>query len=708
MPREASGSDAWNRGRCFLFSLLSRIACSGVFLATLASAQGLAPGALGHPDGGMDCSDPIPIRSGQTKVADTTGGVPTALFSCSANEGCTDCDAIGYGVRWFRFVATHDGAILSTIPSDDLEPGPRDSLLEVFSGSCGSLTSLACADDLRKFRVQHPGNRGWLSRLVLSNLTPGEAYYVRVAAKEPRFLGRYALSLECLPVVVPVNDECEGRLPIAVGETVIADNTFATEISTEPLFWCDLEEEPTYYDVPRGIGSLWYEFSATTPEAVVTTRLTDVSGGARMSMLQVFSSECGDVGQPTATCFPSYSGLSYLRLSDLVPGEPYIVQVASRVGTRGAFALSVLPPPPNDTRENAIDLGAPPVLETITPATLAGTPYPDSLPDDLVAENLVYGTWAADVWYRITGTGSVISARFHSGYGDGCGALTVYCGSSLDPLVPVEFDETSGEGVHVLRWCSQLGADYLLQVNGNHFCAPLQLSITDDGLPCTAPTECRPFGLCCEDGLPDAGAAEDCAPENLFRPDGLAYLSVGESFEVDASSGGWIESSTNRDSIVCEELCLETILPGQLVAHDAFDGNRLAVFATANSTGVGVPEFGTLQFPALTIPTDALELRFFLNVSVWDGAATDHLTVSLDGIPLATYTEADESPAMGWGGIYTEERFDIRAFADGAPHDLSFDSMSTRDSIFKRAWFSVDRIQIVTGECPSIDPMRWR
>lgn len=81
------------------------------------------------------------------------------------------CGLNGPGV-WYTLIVPNDGNItIETGPDSNATTG-FDSVLEAFSGTCGSLVSIDCDDD--------GAATGNYSLLELSGLTPGEAIYLRV------------------------------------------------------------------------------------------------------------------------------------------------------------------------------------------------------------------------------------------------------------------------------------------------------------------------------------------------------------------------------------------------------------------------------------------------------------------------------------------------------------------------------------------------
>ena len=119
--------------------------------------------------GNDECATPMPLTVNTTCVPVgfiTTGA--TESLPAVACGGFTSPNALDV---WFSFVATAAEHTVGVYG-----PNGADAMVEIFSGDCGSLTSLACAD--ATFPTQAAPNTTEL--LTQNGLTPGTTYYVRV------------------------------------------------------------------------------------------------------------------------------------------------------------------------------------------------------------------------------------------------------------------------------------------------------------------------------------------------------------------------------------------------------------------------------------------------------------------------------------------------------------------------------------------------
>lgn len=142
-----------------------------------ASAQTLTV----NPD--LNCGT---ITSGYTLGATDSGTNPVPCY------GTADDDV------WFKFVATsatHKISLNNIQSVGDVEDD--DTYFQVFSGSCGALTSVFCSDPATG---------------TLTGLTPGQTYYVRVYSYEDTGSNQsFSICVGTYPPP-PVNDNCSGAL----------------------------------------------------------------------------------------------------------------------------------------------------------------------------------------------------------------------------------------------------------------------------------------------------------------------------------------------------------------------------------------------------------------------------------------------------------------------------------------------------------------
>lgn len=114
-----------------------------------------------------DCIGAIPLTSGDACVGaeGTVAGATQSMDPLLCN-GYTSPNAIDV---WYSFVATSTDETIGVQGQ-----GSFDAVVELFMGTCGSLTSIGCADAT----VTDPA--GAIEEIVQTGLTVGSTYYVRV------------------------------------------------------------------------------------------------------------------------------------------------------------------------------------------------------------------------------------------------------------------------------------------------------------------------------------------------------------------------------------------------------------------------------------------------------------------------------------------------------------------------------------------------
>jgi hypothetical protein len=141
--------------------------------------------------------------------------------------------------------------------------------------------------------------------------------------------------------------------------------------------------------------------------------------------------------------------------------------------------------PPNDACADAIDVGMLPAV--LLGDTTEATPDPEA---DAVG---FCGTTpgAPGVWYTVMGTGNTITASLCSAVTAHDTKINIYCGDCVSGLICVAGNDDFCSLQSEISWCSEAGTTYYILVNGfGGQVGPFELSVTDDGLPCTGAVTC--------------------------------------------------------------------------------------------------------------------------------------------------------------------------------------------------------------------------
>ncbi len=123
----------------------------------------------------------------------------------------------GVGTMWYRFTASQTSARVSLCSNTG-----GDTLLGLYSGTCGNLTQRACSDDFCGFK----------SQLCATGLTVGQVYYIQVASYDDASRGTYQVLVSCPCPPAPANDLCGGAIPLSIPALGVVGNTSNATVDT--------------------------------------------------------------------------------------------------------------------------------------------------------------------------------------------------------------------------------------------------------------------------------------------------------------------------------------------------------------------------------------------------------------------------------------------------------------------------------------------
>jgi hypothetical protein len=114
-----------------------------------------------------ECAGAIPLTPG----GDFAAGAFTTTNYGGTSTTPASCQAVSDENVWYSVVVPASGTL--TIETGDVDGSPyNDSVITVFSGTCGSLTEIDCDDD--------SSDNALFSLVELDGLTPGETLYISV------------------------------------------------------------------------------------------------------------------------------------------------------------------------------------------------------------------------------------------------------------------------------------------------------------------------------------------------------------------------------------------------------------------------------------------------------------------------------------------------------------------------------------------------
>lgn len=348
------------------------------------------------------CTNATPLTVGTSCASPTSGTLTNANYSALISA----CSGSGGGDKdvWYSFVANAPN------PTITLGSAPAQKSIQIFSGTCGALTSLQCAINN--------------ANLNATGLTPGNTYYVRIWS-DNNSTGTFTI---CVTDPAPANNLCAGAVTLTSSTVCspITGNMYPATVTS-----------PTTIAVPDCSGGLatydvWYKFVAQTPNPTVTISNLGATFAPDVHM-QLLSNNCG------GTFTNYYCGTTSIAANYLTPGNTYFIRVygtgtVPTTYTGNNFDICVTDPvslpPSNDECTGAVNLSINPSCSN-APGNMAGA-TPSAIPLNMSCPGpLVY-----DVWFKFVAVGpnaTVTTSGFGTNFlatrgveifSGACGALT--------------------------------------------------------------------------------------------------------------------------------------------------------------------------------------------------------------------------------------------------------------------------------------------
>ena len=386
------------------------------------------------PPANDECAGAVSLTS-NTSCSNTSGTLVGASISTIASIGC------GVASRndvWYSFVAVGANTTIT------LSSAPANPRIQLFSGSCASLTSVACASG---------------TSLSSTSLVPGTTYYVRVYTDPSTISASNTFNI-CVTHTGPTNDECANAISLT-SNTGCINTTGSMNLATAngaTALGCFVAG--TYYDV-------WYSFVAVATTHTVT--LSNLGANITNPRIQMYSNACAALGAPVC-------GNTTITQTGLTIGTTYRIRVSnmgsdpSGSGTAASFSICV-------THAGlANDLcGAATVLTSgaacvNTAGTLVGATY--------TAVTDCSGYANPDVWYSfvaqspnptITLSGSSSNRVRTQLFSGSCGSLTCITGNTGNATTQV-----------INATCLTVGQTYYVRVTTSTGATPTyNICVTD-------------------------------------------------------------------------------------------------------------------------------------------------------------------------------------------------------------------------------------
>jgi hypothetical protein len=346
----------------------------------------------------------IPVSPDKTCISPVNG--TTSLATPGAGDGELPNDL------WYEFTALGGNHIVTAdiVNYNSLH-------VEIYSGVCGALTLVG------KMSMDI-----YFHELLLTNLTPGARYYVRVFGS-PGYPSTFGLCV--LSVPKPPNDECDGAFPLIVSPDLSCgpyDNIYSNYGSTQSLPGC----------TGSAVNDVWFQFIATGTSMRVDVGVYGSSGYG----MEIYEGTCGAL--TSITPCKEYDVFATVTLQNLVAGNTYYIRHYSYGTNFHEFktCLRSLPEPPaNDDCAQA-------TLISANPDVKCDVQYNGSTFGARQSSLSCQGKETHDVWYKFTALSPVslielnITKRIFDS--DSPIGMEIYSGADCSGLTSIRCFETYG------------------------------------------------------------------------------------------------------------------------------------------------------------------------------------------------------------------------------------------------------------------------
>lgn len=357
---------------------------------------------------GCSFAPSIPVTSNcSSPIASSSVGGTESFPGCSGNA---DDDV------WYEFTATASSHEITIFASTGYDP-----VLQVFSNTCSSLTTLGCIDNF---------GTGIDETFTYQNFTPGQTYKMRIYHYGAGYgSGDFDICITN-PPAPPVNDECAGAVSLNVNSTCVSQ-TFSSQGATQSLSGCSGNADD----------DVWFSFVATNSvQDIIVDPISSLD-----LVVHLYQGNCSALTSLNCMDNTFTGDQEVINAVGLTPGETYYFRVYDYyTGSTGDFEVCVVgtptPAPTNDEPCDAILL--PPVTSACNYASFnnvgatttsgAGIPTPSSCAGGSGAAIGGFTSGTADVWFQIVvpSTGNInITAEPNLGTGAiSDGVMALYSG----------------------------------------------------------------------------------------------------------------------------------------------------------------------------------------------------------------------------------------------------------------------------------------
>lgn len=268
-----------------------------------------------------DCTGAISLTVG----TDFTSGAITANNTGATTDGSApSCNSDAVENVWFKVVVPQSGNL--KIETNEASGSTfDDTVLNVYSGTCGALNEIDCDDD---------GGSGYFSSISLTGQTPGTTLYINVwKYSDTTDSGEFQIS--AYDPIPPANDNCSGAVPLTPGTDFASGATTVTNVGATT----DGSLPPCNSDA---VENVW--FKVTVPQSGNLKIETQQVSGSDFddSVLSVYSGTCGSLTEVGCDEDSGDGYFSILTLTGQTPGSTLYINVwkYSSSTDNGEFQIS--------------------------------------------------------------------------------------------------------------------------------------------------------------------------------------------------------------------------------------------------------------------------------------------------------------------------------------------------------------------------------
>jgi gliding motility-associated-like protein len=410
----------------------------------------------------------------------------TNASSASATQSIVGCAGNADDDVWFRFVATNSVQTITVDPSTAMDP-----VVELFSGTCGTINSLYCEDN---------GFSNGNEVISAVGLIPGNTYYIRVYDYYTSTGGApFQICVTGTATSAPTNDDPCNAIPLPAVTAECSYLNFTTVGATASLgaptpASCAGGSAPFQGGFNVATADVW--FSVVVPASGILSITPQPGYGINDAAMALYSGTCGALTQIACSDDYNFPGATndfkpYILQTGLTPGSTVYIRYWRFNINTGIFGLCVSSPT-NDNCANALyicDLNGYSASTSAAytpdrPGTGAGQMYGNN--ETSAGVNLVDGTNSGgpfggttfDVniennsWITFTAaaTTATLTVSIYNcwvgNFPSGGIQMEIFSGTNCNNFVSVSNFEESSTGFVITASGLTIGQDYYLMVDG--------------------------------------------------------------------------------------------------------------------------------------------------------------------------------------------------------------------------------------------------